>query len=154
MVSDRRRVRKIVKIAKENSPKYLSNYIKYFQNKNWKIQIQFCIFQWSKLSNLTKQLANIKKFKNTLIKYNGRLLFSIRDPRGLKLLYQLRFNFNCFNEHKFSKIWKFVWVLCVGVCLVYICGFVLCYLPKLKRSMALAFSADFLYMFSMKNVPY
>ena len=100
MVSDRRRVRKIVKIAKENSPKCLSNYIKYFQNKNWTIQIQFCIFQWSKLSNLTKQLANIKKFKNTLIKYNGRLLFSIHDPRGLKLLYQLRFNFNCFNEHK------------------------------------------------------
>ena len=67
MVSDRRRVHKIVKIAKEKSPKYLSNYIKYFQNKNWKIQIQFCISQWSKLSNLTKQLANIKKFKNTLI---------------------------------------------------------------------------------------
>ena len=34
--------------------------------------------------------------------------------------------------------------------LVCICCFVLCYLPKLKRGMPLAFSANFLYMFSIK----
>ena len=34
--------------------------------------------------------------------------------------------------------------------LVYICCFVSGYLPKLKWGMALAFSADFLYMYSIK----
>ena len=31
-----------------------------------------------------------------------------------------------------------------------ICSFVLCYLPKLKRSTVLVFSADFQYTFSVK----
>ena len=38
----------------------------------------------------------------------------------------------------------------ICVFLACICCFVLCYLPKLKMVMALAFSADFLYMFSIK----
>ena len=46
-------------------------------------------------------------------------------------------------------IYIYIYV-CVCVCLVCICWFVLSYLPKLKKGMALAFRADFLYMFSIK----
>ena len=38
--------------------------------------------------------------------------------------------------------------------LVCVCCFVLSYLSKLKRGVALAFSVDFLYTFSTKNVSY
>ena len=41
----------------------------------------------------------------------------------------------------------FIYIYCMHLL------FVLCYLPKLKRAMALAFSAGFLYVFH-RNVPY
>ena len=89
-LSDRRWVRKLTffyKIVKGNSPQYLSNYLKGNSNSicNTRIVSQisfntfktraekfknsffaFCISEWNKLSNSTKQSENIKKFKNTL----------------------------------------------------------------------------------------
>ena len=37
------------------------------------------------------------------MKYNEWLLFSIRDPKGVKLLSRLRLNFNHLNELKFRQ---------------------------------------------------
>ena len=42
-------------------------------------------------------------------------------------------------------------IIYIYMFLVFICCFVLCYLPKLERGMALAFSADLLYMFSIQT---
>ena len=107
-LSDRKWVRKLTffyKTVKVNLPQYLSNYLKgnsnsvyntrsasqitlnTFRTRAEKCKNSFfpiCISEWNKLSNLTKQSANIKKFKNTLmkdIKSNERLLFSIHNPQ-------------------------------------------------------------------------
>ena len=109
-LSDRRWVLKLTffyKIVKGNSPEYLSSYLKgnnnsvyntrsvsqislnTFRTRTEKFKnsfFPFCISEWNKLSNLTKQSENIKKFKNTLmkdIKSNERSLFSIHDPRPI-----------------------------------------------------------------------
>ena len=49
------------------------------------------------------------------IKSNERLLFSIHDPQGVKLLSQLKLNFSHLNEHKFRHNLKrvselYVWL--------------------------------------------
>ena len=40
------------------------------------------------------------------MKYNEWLLFSIHDPKGVKLLSRLTLNFNNLNEHKFRQNFK------------------------------------------------
>ena len=118
------------KIVKGNSPQYLSNYLKgnnnsvyntrsasqislnTFRTRTEKFKnsfFPFCISEWNKLSNLTKQSENIKKFKNMLmkdIKSNEQSLFSIHDPKGVKLLSQLRLNFSHLNKLKFRHNFK------------------------------------------------
>ena len=117
----------LYEIVKGNYPQYLSNYLKgnnnsvystrsasqislnTFRTRTEKFKnsfFPFCISEWNKLSNLTKQSENIKKFKNTLmkdIKSNERSLFSIHDPQGVKLLSRLRLNFSHLNKHKFRN---------------------------------------------------
>ena len=43
-------------------------------------------------------------------------------------------------------MWECVFLVCI-------CSFALCYLPKLNRGIAVVFSADFLYTFSIKMFP-
>ena len=114
---------------KANSPQYLSNCLKgsnnfvyntrsasqislnTFRNSTEKFKnsfFPFCISEWNKLSNLTKQSGNIKKIKNTLkdIESNERSLFSIHDPQSVKLLSRLTLNFSHLNKHKFRHNFK------------------------------------------------
>ena len=115
------------KIVKGNSPQYLSDYLQRSnksvyntrnanqimlntfkrRTKNLKTHfVVFCISWWSKLSNFTKAVQNIKKFENILmknIKSIERSSFSIREPQDVKLLSQLRLNL---NQHKFRHNFK------------------------------------------------
>ena len=120
-LSDRRWLHKLTfffTIMKGNSPQYLSNYMKgnnnsvyntrsvshislnTFRTRTEKLKnsfFPFCISELDKLSNLTKQSENIKKFKIASmkdIKSNERSLYSIHDPEGVKLLSRLRLNFS------------------------------------------------------------
>ena len=91
-LSDRRWVCKLTffyKIMKRNSLQYLSDYLKggnsvydtrsanqitlnTFRTRTEKFKslyFPFCISEWNKLSNLTKQAENIKKLKNILVRY-------------------------------------------------------------------------------------
>ena len=71
-----------------------------FRTRTEKLKNSFfplCISELDKLSNLTKQSENIKKFKIASmkdIKSNERSLYSIHDPEGVKLLSRLRLNFS------------------------------------------------------------
>ena len=74
------------KIVKENSPQYLSNYLKGNSNSVYNTRsasqislntfrtrtekFKNCISEWNESSNLTKQSENTKKFKNILISTN------------------------------------------------------------------------------------
>ena len=110
---------------KRNSPQYLSNYLKGNNNSVYKTRsasqillnssrtrteklknsvFLFCISDWNKLSNLTKQSESIKKLKNILT----------HDSQGVKLLSQVRLNFSQLNEHKFRY--------CFKECVSHVCG--------------------------------
>ena len=74
------------KIVKENSPQYLSNYLKGNSNSVYNTRsasqislntfrtrtekFKNCISEWNESSTLTKQSENTKKFKNILISTN------------------------------------------------------------------------------------
>ena len=83
-----------------------------FRTRNEKFKnsfFPFCISERNKLSNLTMQSENIKRFKYTLMKHtksNERLLFSIHDPEGVKLLSRLGLNFSHLNKQKLSHSFK------------------------------------------------
>ena len=88
----------------KSDPQYLSGFLKknktsvcntrtanhIFRTRTEKFKnslVTFCILEWSKLNNLTKQSEHIKTIENLVmqnIKFNGKLLFSIRDPQSEK----------------------------------------------------------------------
>ena len=69
----------------------------------------FCVREWNKLDNSLRDVESIKHFKSMLkifFSLNQRLLFSIHDPVGVKLLTRLRLQFSHLNEHKFRDNFK------------------------------------------------
>ena len=128
-LSDRCWFRKLT-IVKCLSPPYLTKYVNLRSTSNYQIRsanknnlqefscrtnsfkysfFPFCVREWNKLDNTTRDAESIKQFKSMLKKFlslNQRSLFSIHDPVGVKLLTRLRLQFSHLNEHKFRHNFK------------------------------------------------
>ena len=128
-LSDRCWFRKLT-IVKCLSPQYLTKYVNLRFTSNYQIRsanknnlqefscrtnsfkysfFPFCVREWNKLDNTTRDAESIKQFKSMLknfLSLNQRSLFSIHDPVGVKLLTRLRLQFSHLNEHKFRHNFK------------------------------------------------
>ena len=139
-LTDKRWVRKLTffcKIVKGNSPQYLSSYLKgnnnFVYNTRSASQIllntfrmrtekfknsffPFCIFEWYKLSNLTKQSENknLKIYQWKISNLMNDRCFLFTSPKVKSCFLDLKLNFSHLNEHNFRHNFK--------VCVSPMCG--------------------------------
>ena len=118
------------KIVKGLSPRYLTKYFNLRSTSNYQTRsanknnlqefycrtesfkhsfFPFCVREWNKSDNTIRDGESIKQFKLVLKSFfslNQRLLFSMHDPVGVKLLTRLRLQFILLNEHKYLHYFK------------------------------------------------